>query len=185
MPSRRTFLRAAAATVAMPFAGISPAAATQRTILNDASRLSPTPVTKHVTISKPAGNVLIERIRAELKEAAASKRPVAASVARAVGAGRQDDADALVLHAIIIAIVFGEVFMLGTIRGGPALYRALGGRSEALDAALKYSNYLFAGAIPVWMFFSHASFEGTRWEDSNLSTWKPDATHSRNDDGDE
>jgi hypothetical protein len=51
MPSRRTFPRAAAATAAMPFAGISHGAATQRTILNDASRLSPTPVARRATIS--------------------------------------------------------------------------------------------------------------------------------------
>jgi putative MATE family efflux protein len=76
---------------------------------------------------------------------------VASAVARAVGAGRRDDADALVFHAIVIAIIFGAVFTLGTIRGGPVLYRALGGRSEALGAALQYSNYLFAGAIPVWI----------------------------------
>jgi putative MATE family efflux protein len=76
---------------------------------------------------------------------------VASAVARAVGAGRKDDADALVLHAIILAILFGAAFTLGTIRGGPMLYRALGGRSEALGAALQYSNYLFAGAIPVWI----------------------------------
>ena len=76
---------------------------------------------------------------------------VASAVARAVGAGRKRDADALVLHAIVIAILFGAAFTLGTIRGGPMLYRALGGRSEALDAALQYSNYLFAGAIPVWI----------------------------------
>ena len=76
---------------------------------------------------------------------------VASAVARAVGAGRKQDADALVFHAIIIAIIFGAIFTLGTIRGGPMLYRALGGRSEALDAALQYSNYLFAGAIPVWI----------------------------------
>jgi putative MATE family efflux protein len=76
---------------------------------------------------------------------------VASAVARAVGAGRKDDADALVFHAIVIAIIFGAAFTLGTIRGGPMLYRALGGRSEALDAALQYSNYLFAGAIPVWI----------------------------------
>jgi FAD/FMN-containing dehydrogenase len=82
MPSRRTFLRAAAATAVMPFARIPRAAAVTRTILNDASRLSPTPVTKHVILSKPAANDLIERIRAELKEAAAAKRTVAASVAR-------------------------------------------------------------------------------------------------------
>src|SRR6201994_1199014 len=76
---------------------------------------------------------------------------VASAVARAVGAGRKEDADALVFHAIVIAIVFGAAFTLGTIRGGPMLYRALGGRSEALGAALQYSNYLFAGAIPVWI----------------------------------
>jgi putative MATE family efflux protein len=76
---------------------------------------------------------------------------VASAVARAVGAGRKEDADALVFHAIVIAIIFGAAFTLGTIRGGPMLYRALGGRSEALDAALQYSNYLFAGAIPVWI----------------------------------
>jgi putative MATE family efflux protein len=76
---------------------------------------------------------------------------VAASVARAVGAGRKHDADALVFHALILAVIVGALFMLGAIRGGPALYRALGGRNEALDAALKYSNYLFAGAIPVWI----------------------------------
>jgi len=76
---------------------------------------------------------------------------VASAVARAVGAGRKDDADALVFHAIILAVIFGALFTLGTIWGGPNLYRALGGRDEALGAALKYSNYLFAGAIPVWI----------------------------------
>jgi putative MATE family efflux protein len=76
---------------------------------------------------------------------------VASSVARAVGAGRKQDADALLFHAIVIAVIFGAAFTLGTIRGGPMLYRALGGHSEALNAALQYSNYLFAGAIPVWI----------------------------------
>ncbi|MEO6841854.1 MAG: MATE family efflux transporter [Bradyrhizobium sp.] len=76
---------------------------------------------------------------------------VASSVARAVGAGRKQDADALLFHAMVIAVIFGAAFTLGTIRGGPMLYRALGGHSEALNAALQYSNYLFAGAIPVWI----------------------------------
>src|ERR1700759_2754032 len=76
---------------------------------------------------------------------------VASSVARAVGAGNREDADALVLHALVLAVVVGAAFMLGAIKGGPILYRALGGRAEALGAALQYSNYLFAGAIPVWI----------------------------------
>lgn len=76
---------------------------------------------------------------------------VASSVARAVGGGRQADADALLFHAVVLAIVFGALFTLGARFGGPVLYRALGGRGDALSAALKYSNYLFAGAIPVWI----------------------------------
>ena len=76
---------------------------------------------------------------------------VASAVARAIGAGRKDDADALVFHAIVLAVIVGAIFTVATIWGGPVLYRALGGRDQALDAALKYSNYLFAGAIPVWI----------------------------------
>ena len=76
---------------------------------------------------------------------------VASSVARAVGAGRHSDADALLFHAMLLAVIFGGLFTLGATLGGPALYRTLGGRSEALAAAITYSNYLFAGAIPVWI----------------------------------
>src|ERR1700759_826635 len=76
---------------------------------------------------------------------------VASAVGRAVGGRRKKDADALAFHAVVLAVIFGAVFTLGTIKGGPLLYRALGGKNEALDAALKYSNYLFAGAIPVWI----------------------------------
>jgi putative MATE family efflux protein len=76
---------------------------------------------------------------------------VSSSVARAIGAGRRDDADALAFHALVLAVIVGALFTFGTIFGGPLLYRALGGRAGALDAALEYSNYLFAGAIPVWI----------------------------------
>src|SRR5262245_34859051 len=82
MQSRRHFLGTAAATLALPAAKVKPVHAERRSILNDASRLSPTPVAKHVTISKPAQDDLIARIRAELKEAAEANRPFAASVAR-------------------------------------------------------------------------------------------------------
>ena len=76
---------------------------------------------------------------------------VASSVARAIGAGRRDDADALLFHAMVLAIVAGSLFTLGATMGGPALFRTLGGRGAALNAAVLYANYLFAGAIPVWI----------------------------------
>ena len=76
---------------------------------------------------------------------------VASSVARAVGAGRQEDADATLFHAMVLAVIAGALFTLGATLGGPLLYHALGGRGDALAAAVRYSNYLFAGAIAVWI----------------------------------
>lgn len=76
---------------------------------------------------------------------------VASSVARAIGSGRQHDADALVLHAIVLAVIVGAVFTFATIQGGPWLYRSLGGRDGALESALLYSNWIFAGSIGIWL----------------------------------
>lgn len=76
---------------------------------------------------------------------------VAAAVARAVGAGRKHDADALALHAVVLALVFGSAFTAATIGLGPALYGALGGHGGALHAAVLYSTFVFAGAVPVWV----------------------------------
>lgn len=76
---------------------------------------------------------------------------VASAVARAIGAGRQDDADALVWHALVLALMLGFVFAALTILFGPTLYRALGGDGAALAVAVRHSNYVFAGAIPIWI----------------------------------
>jgi putative MATE family efflux protein len=76
---------------------------------------------------------------------------VASAIARAVGAGRREDADALLFHAMIIAIIAGVLFMAGALLFGPALYRALGGRGAALDAAVLYSALIFVGAILIWL----------------------------------
>jgi putative MATE family efflux protein len=77
---------------------------------------------------------------------------VAAAVARALGAGRRSDANALTLHALVIAGVMGGMFTMGALWGGPALYRAMGGQGRALAAALTYSNVVFAGALGFWLF---------------------------------
>jgi putative MATE family efflux protein len=76
---------------------------------------------------------------------------VAAAVARALGAGRRDDAEALVLHALVLGIAFGLGFTLLALAGGPWLYRTLGGESGSLAAALTYSNAIFLSAIPLWV----------------------------------
>lgn len=76
---------------------------------------------------------------------------VASAIARAIGAGRRADADALLFHAMIIAVACGVIFMGGALVFGPRLYRALGGHGAALDAAVLYSALIFIGAILIWM----------------------------------
>jgi MATE family, multidrug efflux pump len=77
---------------------------------------------------------------------------VAAAVARALGAGRRRDADALVWHAILIALGMTALFSAGFLWMGPRLYRAMGGRGETLALALAYSNVIFGGAAAYWLF---------------------------------
>ena len=76
---------------------------------------------------------------------------VASAVARALGAGRQDDADALACHALVLALAFGLAFTAGEFLGGRLLYRALGGEGNALAAALAYADVVFSGAVLVWI----------------------------------
>jgi putative MATE family efflux protein len=75
---------------------------------------------------------------------------VSSAVARAIGAGRTADADALVLHAVVLAVLFGALFTAGALAAGPMLYRALGGKGGALAAALVYSRFVFIGSVPIW-----------------------------------
>lgn len=53
-----------------------------RTILNDASRLSPTPVARHLSLSSDESEAFVAALRRELKEARATRRPVCVSAAR-------------------------------------------------------------------------------------------------------
>lgn len=93
----------------------------------------------------------------QMMSAGAMGGAIASAVARALGAGRRDDADALVLHALCVAIGFGLLFTVALLLGGAWLYRSMGGRGPALDAALSYSNLVFAGAVLVWVFNSLAA----------------------------
>jgi Na+-driven multidrug efflux pump len=93
----------------------------------------------------------------QMMSAGAMGGGIAAAVARALGGGRSKDADALVLHALAIAIVFGLAFTVALLTGGRRLYGVMGGSGAALDAALIYSNVVFSGAILVWLFNSLAN----------------------------
>jgi putative MATE family efflux protein len=82
---------------------------------------------------------------------------VSSAIARALGAGQHEEAEAIALHAIIIGLGFGIMFGVAAILFGPALYSAMGGRGASLGAALGYSNAIFAGAVFLWLSNTQAS----------------------------
>ena len=88
----------------------------------------------------------------QMTSAGAMGGGIASAIARALGARQRNDADALVLHALLIAAVFALAFMVTVVAGGRWLYTRMGGSGGALDAAMVYSNWVFGGALLVWLF---------------------------------
>jgi putative MATE family efflux protein len=82
---------------------------------------------------------------------------ISSAIARAIGAGRRREADALVLHGIVIHVALGVFFSVVMLAFGAPIYRALGGRGGELDGALGYSNIVFAGNIVLWILNALAS----------------------------
>src|SRR6266446_6235181 len=76
---------------------------------------------------------------------------ISSAIARALGAGRRDEADALVIHALIIMVALGAFFSATMLAFGRPIYRVLGGEGGELDAALSYSNVVFSGNVLLWM----------------------------------
>jgi len=76
---------------------------------------------------------------------------VASALARALGAGRKEDARALVLHALVLAVICGLAFTLLAWTAAAALYRLLGGSGQALQQALAFSDIWYGGAVIVWL----------------------------------
>ncbi|MDR3455339.1 MAG: MATE family efflux transporter [Rhodoferax sp.] len=93
----------------------------------------------------------------QMMSAGAMGGGIASSIARALGAGRRDNADALVLHAMLIALGFGLSFSLVLLLGGHWLFTQMGGSGASLAAALTYSGCVFSGAVLVWLFNSLAA----------------------------
>jgi putative MATE family efflux protein len=82
---------------------------------------------------------------------------ISSAIARALGAGRRQEADALVLHALVLNIALGAGFSIVMLAWGRPLYRALRGTGGELDAALAYSNIVFSGNVLLWTMNGLAS----------------------------
>jgi putative MATE family efflux protein len=73
------------------------------------------------------------------------------AVARAMGAGRRDDAAAIAFHAVVLALLVGGTFTVLMVTGGPRLYAAMGATGGGLAAAVTYSGIVFGGVVAVWL----------------------------------
>src|ERR1700730_9088326 len=76
---------------------------------------------------------------------------ISSAIARALGGGRRDEADALVLHAIVINVALGLGISLVMLAFGRPVYRALGGAGGELEAALVCVSGVFAGSVLLWL----------------------------------
>lgn len=76
---------------------------------------------------------------------------ISATVARALGARQQEQANAALMHGIIINGVIGGLYSATILIFGRQLFQATGGRDGALEAALTYAGVLFAGNTLFWI----------------------------------
>lgn len=77
---------------------------------------------------------------------------VSSAVARAVGAGREQDAEALVRNAIVLALALGLITTTAEALGARPLFRAMGGSGAALQTASAYADVVMGvGAVLIWV----------------------------------
>ena len=93
----------------------------------------------------------------QMTSAGAMGGGISSAIARSLGAGETAMARRLVLHALVIAAAMAGAFTVLLLAFGRPVYALLGGRGAALEAALAYSNIIFAGAATVWLANTLAS----------------------------
>lgn len=76
---------------------------------------------------------------------------VSSAIARALGADRRADAEALIWHALAIAVTGGSLFTLTYVAFGEALIGGFGVDEPVARAAADYAGIVFGGAVVVWM----------------------------------
>lgn len=76
---------------------------------------------------------------------------VAGAVAQRIGAGDRDGAEALALHAVVLALAISAMMASLFIGLGEAIYSRLGGTGRVLEQALGYSDLMFAGSAAIWL----------------------------------
>lgn len=93
----------------------------------------------------------------QMMSAGAMGGGVVGAIARALGANRREEAAALVMHAMVIALCGGLLFAV-LLAGFPRAVLGLIGGAQAAEAAALYAVLLFGlGAVPTWLANTLAS----------------------------
>jgi putative MATE family efflux protein len=77
---------------------------------------------------------------------------VVSAIARTLGSGERTEANNLVWYAVGIAVSLGLITTAIVLGLGSVFYAAMGGHDLSLSSALTYSNFIFAGAVLIWLF---------------------------------
>ena len=82
---------------------------------------------------------------------------ISSAVARALGSGRDDEANRLAFHAVILNAVLG-IFCAGLLMTfSQPLFELMGAKDDALSAAMAYAQIAFPGLILMWIMNALAS----------------------------
>jgi putative MATE family efflux protein len=82
---------------------------------------------------------------------------VSSAISRALGAGDEQRARALALHALAIGLGTGLFFSSLFVLFGRELFAALGGRGAVLEQAMAYANVALSAAVLLWLLNTLAS----------------------------
>lgn len=112
-----------------------------------------------VGVSALASLALVFPIQAmmQMMSAGAMGGGISSAVARALGAGDRPRANALVWHALLIALGMATLYVVVFAALAAPVFSALGGHGEALDGAVAYAQIAFGGALAIWLANSLAS----------------------------
>ncbi len=82
---------------------------------------------------------------------------VSSAISRAMGAGNEDRAASLAVHALAIGALAGLFFSLAFVVFARPILGTLGGRGEVLEGAIAYANVALTGALVIWLLNTLAS----------------------------
>jgi len=88
---------------------------------------------------------------ANMLSAGAIGGAVSGATARAIGAGDEGQAEAVLRSSLCVALIGGLSMTLLVLYLGPGLFRLLGGADDVLKAAISYSNILFGLITVIWL----------------------------------